>query len=209
MKFLLIFCLACVVWSCENTKPKTASMKVLQVDENLDTRTKAERERDSIRIINSITILQVAANAPIINPKKINGAPFNSIDFDRIVAYSYDGSHEQIKIAPGIGKKRASSNTIDKQVALNQEQANMILSLFAKKNTYDPMASMGCFEPRFALVLYRGTSSVIQISVCLDCNNISCTPEVKAMNSGFSKKGRKNIIAFCKEIEFPYGEWEP
>lgn len=206
MKFLLIICLATLVWSCGDTTQKTTSVKGPEVQENWDTRTKAELERDSIRIMNSITILNVVKKASTIDSKKLDGSPFNTMDFDKVVAYSYDGSHEQIKIAPGIGKTRSASETIDQQVGINQKQANIILSLFGDKSTYDPMASAGCFEPRFALVLYKDNSSVMQISVCLDCNNVHFTPEIKANEGGLSKKGRKTIIAFCKELKFPYGE---
>lgn len=206
MKFLLFLFMACLILSCDNIAQKTTSVKTPEVEENPDTRTKAERERDSIRIMNSITILNVVKTAPTIDSKKLDTSPFNTMDFDKVVVYSYDGSgEEQIKIAPGIGKTRATSKTIDQQIGINQEQANSILSLFGNKTTYGPFASASCFEPKFALVLYKGNSSVMQISVCMDCNNVHFTPEIKVSQDGLSKKGRKTIIAFCKELKFPYG----
>lgn len=206
MKFPIAFFLVCLLLvSCTNKESvKITAASPPKKEESQDPRTKVER--DSIRIMNAVKILNVVRESPVIDPKKIDRAPFKSMDFDKVVAYSYDGSHEQLKIAPGIGKTRASSMKIDLQKGLTQEQANSILSLFTYKTTYDPMAAMGCFEPRFALVLYKGEKSVMQISVCLDCNNTSSVPQLQAMGDGLSKKGRKAIIALCKELGFPYGE---
>lgn len=207
MKLLILLITSCIIWSCDDTKSKIVSEKpFVEVKEYKDSRTSTERQRDSIRILNLLTILSVVRNSPEIDSKKISSAPFNKMDFNKVVAYSYDGSHEQISIAPKNGNTRSASNTIDKQIGLNQKQANTILSLFSKRSTYDPMASAGCFEPRFALVLYKEESSVMEISVCMDCNNIRCIPEIKENKDGISKKGRKSIIAFCREIKFPYGE---
>lgn len=177
----------------EKDNPKTTEHK--------DTRTKVERELDSIRLVNAHVFLNIIGDAEFIDPKKINCAPFNTMDFNHLVAYSYDGSHEQSSIEMG-------NMTIEKQIGLNEKQANKILSLFTKKSTYDPMASRGCFEPRLALVLYKKGKKVMQISVCMDCNNIDVRPNIEANEDGLSKIGRKGIIKFCKEIGFPYGELE-
>ncbi|TSJ39863.1 hypothetical protein [Fluviicola chungangensis] len=166
-------------------------------EESIDPRKKAERERDSIGRLNKFSMFNVVKNAPVIDPKKIGNAFFNKLDFNKLIAYSYDGSHEQVLIE--------NSWTIDKQIGLTQKQANTILSLLSRKNTFGTY-SAGCFEPRLALVLYKDHSSIVQISICMDCNNLNYDPKINAIDGGLSEKGRKGIIAFCKELKFPYGE---
>ncbi len=173
-----------------------------------DERTKEERERDSIRIRNYVNLYKVVDSAVVIDPKQIGKIPFDTIKFNKAVAYSYDGSHERIRIVSLGDEEGYPSQTIDFQKALTQAQVNKILPLFAKRSTYDPMKSFGCFEPRFAIVLYNGREAVMQLSICLDCNNLGVNPDIKENRSGFSSKGRKEIIAFCRELGFPYGELE-
>ncbi len=199
MKYIpLLFLIVNFLYSCSENKTHARTFKEIVKEETYkDSRTKAERERDSIGLLNKSNMFNVMNNAPVIDPKKIDGAFFNKLDFNKVVAYSYDGSHEQVIIE--------NSWKIDNQIALNQEQANTILSLLSRKSTFGTY-SAGCFEPRLALVLYKKNSSILQISICMDCNNIDCFPQIDVIDGGLSSKGRKGIIAFCKEIHFPYGD---
>lgn len=198
MKFPLFLFIVSFLYSCsENKAPAGTFKEIVKEKTYKDPRTKAERERDSLGRLNKSNMFNVVNNAPVIDPKKIDDAFFNSLDFNKVIAYSYDGSHEQVMIE--------SSWKIDNQIALNQEQANTILSLLSRKSTFGTY-SAGCFEPRLALVLYKKNSSILQVSICMDCNNIDCFPQIDLIDGGLSKKGRKQIIQFCKEIGFPYGE---
>lgn len=199
MRFIPLFFLLVFLRSyTENKRVSIKSESVIKEGEHQVSQNKKEQELDSIRKGDYFGRQKVIKNAPIIDPQKINGAFLNTLDFNKVIAYSYDGSHEQTRIL--------NSTTVDQQIALNQDQANTILSLLARKNTFDTYASMGCFEPRFALVLYKDNSFITQISICMDCNNLHYNPMINGIEGGLSKKGRKGIISFCKELKFPYGE---
>lgn len=174
-------------------------------NEFIDEKTQKERTIDSLHFFNSIEFTKVIKNAPLIDSKKIGNTSFNNLDFNRVVAYAYDGTHERIKITKLNISAKAEFHNIDQQKGLSQSQVNYILNFFSKSSTYD-LKSFGCFEPHFALVLYKDTMAVSQISVCMDCNNVYTEPNILKRNHGLSQKGRNGIISFCKELNFPYGE---
>lgn len=158
----------------------------------------------------------VKSSKTISKSKKYN-FPFDTLRFNKIIAYSYDGSAEETTSV--IDRNNKFIPSISKQKVLSQSQADNILAKLTKKSTYGE-ATAACFIPHFSLVLFNDDRVVAVIDVCLDCNYLNSSIDIPAQTSvkvnkgtpeeyaliGFTKSGRKTIIDLCKELHFPYGK---
>lgn len=176
---------------------------------------------DTVKILEEKVLLEYISFAPLINPNPKIAAPFNKLRYDKIIAYDFgDGySEETLRVIDPQG--RFVSN-ISKQQALSQAKADNILTALTTKSTYGGSNAI-CFNPRFALVFYKGSKVVNQINICMDCNYLVSEIDIPAQNHiakkvskneyaqtgiGFSESGRKAIIDFCKDLSFYYGSLE-
>lgn len=160
-------------------------------------------------------LLDYTTKASTIQPNYKNGVPFDKLDYDKIIAYDFEGSEEPYPSV--IDKQGNFVPTILAQKALSQIQADKILSTLTKKSTYGE-GTAACFIPHFALVFYRNNKKVNQINICLDCNyliseiNIPAEKHLKVNRGteeeyaliGFTKSGKSEIIKLCKELKFYY-----
>lgn len=154
-------------------------------------------------LINIIFIL------PIVIFSQTN--PFKDLKYDKVVAYEFEGSGEQmIKIL-----LNSDPDKISKSAVLSKDQINQIELALTSKTSYGNR-TMSCFDPHFALVYYKKEKIVATIDVCLQCNSLRSTLEIPATtlsytqltedyavpNEGFSKEARKKIHDFCKQLGF-------
>ncbi|MDI9311887.1 MAG: hypothetical protein QM535_16870 [Limnohabitans sp.] len=152
-----------------------------------------------------------------IKKKEVYGKPFSNLDFDKIIAYDFEGSEEPYPDV--IDKNGNFVPTILKQKALTQEEADKILKILTSNSTYGDTTA-GCFNPHFAIVFYKNSKKINQINICLGCNFLSSEINIPAQTHrkinkgtaneyaiiGFTKLGKKGIIDLCKELEFTYGK---
>jgi hypothetical protein len=129
--------------------------------------------------------------------KPIPGNVFTSVDYDKVIAYSYEGRPmEQI-----INKDGRLSQSIKKQAELNKVQTTRLTNIFCKESTYgDDRAA--CFDPHFGVVFYKENKPKAYVSVCLDCNYLISSVAIPGSKSGFSDDGFKNIYDFIEELGF-------
>lgn len=153
-------------------------------------------------------------SAPIINPKKTHGIPFRILDFDKIIAYDFDGDEEYYNSA--IDDKGQFIPIIEKQHYLTQNQAK-ILTALSKKSSYGEV-SAACFYPHLSLVFFKKNKKINQISICLNCNNSISEIDIPARHhkvinkgtdneysfTGFTPKGKEAVVKLCKELNFYY-----
>lgn len=133
------------------------------------------------------------------------GAPFNTLDYDRAVAYDYDSNEENI-----IDNKGGLHPGVVKKSVLTPEQTAEITDILSDNDTYGG-DGFKCFEPQLGLVFYKGDKVVMHISVCLSCNYLHSSIDIPAESShedadgggfGFSKSGSVKIFAFAKALGF-------
>lgn len=168
---------------------------------------------DTTKTLKEPILLDYIVSAKTIKPNKQNGIPFNKLDYDKVIAYNFAGSEEPYPSV--INEKGKFVPVVLGQQYLTQMQADKILSTFTSKATYGE-ATAACFQPHFALVLYKENKKISQINICLDCNYLISDIEIPAQThkkvnagtkdeyaiTGFTKSGKKAIIKLCKELNF-------
>ncbi|MBI3233279.1 MAG: hypothetical protein HYZ42_04445 [Bacteroidetes bacterium] len=157
-------------------------------------------------------------HAKNIKPNPNNGKPFDLIDYDKIIAYDFEGTEEP---NPSIlDNKQQFAPVVLAQQFLTQRQADNILTSLSSESTYGE-GTAACFNPRFALVFYKNNKKVNKIDICLDCNYLEADFEIPAVTHkkvnqhtdqeysiiGFTDSGRKAIVDLCHEIHFRYGRF--
>ncbi|MFZ4927678.1 hypothetical protein [Chryseobacterium sp. Mn2064] len=171
---------------------------------------------DLLHSLKEKELLDYIQTAKTVKPNPNNGAPFNQLDYDKIIAYDFQGEEEMYEDA--IDRKGKFIPVILKQQFLTQQQADHILSALAKNSSYGG-GSAACFRPHLGLVFFKGNKKVNQISICLSCNASHSEIEIPAKKhklvnkgtkdeyslEGFTSSGKKAIAQLCKKINFQYG----
>lgn len=171
-------------------------------------------EINNAKKLDEFTLRKYVISAPTVTRSPNVGSPFDTLSYNKVIAYDFDGRHERNKV---IGRFGLFQEVL-KQQYLTQEQTDKLLKSLTKKSSYGE-TPFSCFEPHFAVVFYKGNKMVNQLNVCLDCNDMESEIEISAQYAnkvkfddttyyelrGFSKKGRKAITSLCKELDFLYG----
>lgn len=172
---------------------------------------------DTSKTLKEKTLNDYIFSAKTVIPNLKNGQPFDKLGYDKIIAYDFAGSEEPYFSV--INSQGKFVPVVLGQQFLSQVQADKILSTLASKLTYGE-ATAACFQPHFALVLYKNNKMTNQISICLDCNYLISDLVIPAEThkkvnegtkneyaiTGFTEKGKKAIIDLCKELNFTYGQ---
>jgi hypothetical protein len=167
------------------------------------------------KALSEATLLSYLKAAKTVKPNPANGIPFNKLDYDKIIAYDFQGDEEASPQV--IDKNGKFIPIIEKQQFLTQLQADKILSALTKKSSYGE-ASAACFNPNLGLVLFKDNKKVNQISICLSCNDSTSEIDIPARRhnvfnkgtdheysfTGFTPKGKAAVVALCKELKFSY-----
>lgn len=186
-------------------------------------------EKDSLTIKNNLDksvqkkylgeqeLVDYALKAPsILSIPKLN-TPFDTLQFDKVIAYDFEGNEEPY---PSSIKHGHYAPVILKQQYLNKEQVTFLLTSLTNTSTYGG-TTFACFTPHLSLVFYNNDKIVNVIDICLDCNylisrNIMLSAtEFHKVNSGtkdeyplngFSNDGKQAITTLCKELGFYYAK---
>lgn len=150
-----------------------------------------------------------------IKPDRRSESAFKNLDYDKIIAYNFEGSEE---LYPSVIDKRGEFvPVITAQHFLNQKQADTLLYSLSQNTSYGG-STAACFMPHLGLVFYKDKKKVAVINICLDCNYLISDVNIPAMNShkknkgtkdehslfGFSTSGKQQIVNLCKELNFYY-----
>jgi hypothetical protein len=141
-------------------------------------------------------------------------APFNTLDFDRAVAYDYDGTYDGLPIIDKAGKL---SGSVINEKQLTDSEIAVFLGTLGNPHTYGNGVS-DCFAPRMGLVLYKGKAVVFHASICFACNQLESSMVIPAMvqprkdaktgkerfGGGFSDAGKEQLTAFCASLKFSH-----
>ena len=140
-----------------------------------------------------------------------NNNPFQSLDYDKVVAYEFNGNGGRtIDVI-----LNSMPSKLDSTVELNDHQVKRIEGLLCKRSTYGN-STAACFDPHFALVYYLDEKIVAQIDICLMCNFLVSTLNIPVTNenkfdkgtdyerpaNGFSSEARSEIDLFIRSLGF-------
>ena len=155
--------------------------------------------------------------APFTSPSQNHPIPFGEIDFDKVIAYDFEGNFEPY---PAIYQKTSQNfvPVVLRQNFLSQKQVDHTISFLSDPASYGE-STAACFDPHMAIVFFKGEEVVFQINICLDCNYLIATEEIPATHAkkikvdedleyparGFSKLGVARIIHLAKELKLDYG----
>ncbi|MES2486511.1 MAG: hypothetical protein V4581_11280 [Bacteroidota bacterium] len=140
--------------------------------------------------------------------------PFNTLDFDRAVAYDYGKGYDELLIIDENGKPDKS---VIKQKELTAKEAEGFLTVLGTPSTYGNSV-YNCFIPRMGLVLYKGDAVVFHTSICFACNYLHSSMAIPAMvrphtdaitgkevfGEGFSDEGKAALQQFCAAFKFSH-----
>ena len=133
----------------------------------------------------------------ISSDKPIPNNVFASLNYDRVVAYDYNGEGD-VEI---IDNKGRLAPKIKKQINLTRPQVIKLTNIFCSKSSYGGDIA-ACFNPHFGIVFYKNNKPEAYVSVCLDCNYLVSSIEIPIVDEiGFSDNGAKNIYEFEKQIK--------
>lgn len=170
---------------------------------------------DTTKTISEKALNEYIISAKTVKPNSKNGSPFDKLDYDKVIAYDFEGDEEGYLNV--IDREGRFVPVVLGQKFLTQEQTDKILSALTSKSTYGE-AKAACFFPHFALVFYKKNKMINQISICLTCNNLHTDLEIPTITykvreniktfaiKGFTEIGKKAIRDLCKELDFTYGK---
>jgi hypothetical protein len=175
--------------------------------------TEEEKKPDFSKYILQQDLVAYAASSPSLSMIQKLNAPFDTLQFNKVIAYDYEGSEQalgRIMISGGY------EPVVLKQQYLTNNQAEKLLNVLTSKSTYGG-SNAACFNPHLAIVLYNDAKIVCAVDVCLECNYLKSTTAIPAQRSnkqtfegrdyyppGFSQKGQKELKQFCTKLGFSH-----
>jgi hypothetical protein len=172
-------------------------------------------QRDIRPDITASSLNLFTLQAPFISPNSKAHRPFKGLDYNKVIAYDYEGAEETKALFIVQDSKLCS--TIKQQKSLTQEQVDSVTDFLGTNSTYGA-GEAACFEPHLGIVFYKDTTIVLHISICLDCNYLHSSIKIPATEAkkfmigteseyaaaGFSKAGRYKLNQLCKELNFSH-----
>lgn len=151
----------------------------------------------------------ILATMPFLGNAQSN--PFNSLKYDSVVAYEFQGMGGVLIEDCLKGDKAKISKSQQLSATKVTEIEKLLTSVASYGNT-----TASCFDPHFGIVYYSGSKVVAAINVCLQCNYLSSTEVIPATShkmikatedysypgEGFSTQARKSIHTICTELGF-------
>lgn len=197
----------CFFISCNNEeKSKTPMLLPPPVPEKISNGIKEEK------------IVEYIVNTKGIQLQNKFTKPFDDFQFDKVIAYDYDGDEE--KYPSVINREGKFIAIIEKQKALNKDQIKVLIDdILTDNNTYGGNTA-ACFQPHLSFVFFNRDKYVFVIDICLSCNFLHSSKLIPATEFhkfkfedgteypaiGFSKKGKEKIIQLAKELGLSYGK---
>lgn len=125
-------------------------------------------------------------------------SPFDTMKYDRVVAYDYEGGEtgrQIVKNGELIKRDTLSKRgigTIYHQKELSQAQITRFNNTIGDTASYG-LGAASCFTPRLGFVYYRKGKIVGHISICFECNYLVSTPAIPAVYSVANRRNGINI----------------
>jgi hypothetical protein len=212
ISFLTILGLTSLWTGCSNSDNKTISSGAT---DTIKIQSPLLPKRDTIfNITQDSTTPFVGQTKKVFVNKKAN-KPFNKLDYNKVIAYDYEGGKGEGVIDIITDGKLAP--TVKQQKELTQEQVDGLTNYLGANSTYGGSKAF-CFDPHLGIVFYKDNKIVAHISICLECNYLSSSIKIPAAEvkkikigddfeypaEGFSKLARQKINSLCKQLNFSH-----
>lgn len=142
-----------------------------------------------------------------------NYNPFKNIQYNRVVAYDYEGRGGRQII--NFNNKLDKSAVLPGKTLTLQLQEKLINSI-TDTASYGRITA-GCFDPHLGIVFYMNDSITAHVSICFECNSLASSVYLPATVhtwqvdsgddyyfvrpvTGFSPQGRKQLKQLCHEL---------
>lgn len=179
---------------------------------------KKEEIKDTTKYLSQSELMHFVENAKILKVKSLLPSPFDTLIFNKVIAYDFNGSEEPY---PSVINKRNNFYVpvILYQKELMFEDVQVLTELVTNNKTYGNVTA-ACFVPHLGFVFYKDNKVVYNIDICLDCNYLIATTEFPAETyhkmkfddgteygqRGFSDYGKGKIIELCRRYGLDYGK---
>ncbi len=137
--------------------------------------------------------------------------PFPALHADLVVAYEFDGRHEQQLVYNG---KVLPIYT--KSLVLRKGQIDSLEQIITDTATYGERP-YACFEPRLCIVYFKEKKILAHIAICFECHSLESSIPIpaetydtveteygKIVRNGFSVSGKEKLYAWCKKTGFAH-----
>ncbi len=173
--------------------------------------------KDNSKFLKEQELTNYILKAQTISPNKILAHPFDTLNYDKIIAYDFEGSEEPYPSV--LDRDLKFVPVVLNQKALTQTQVDKILSALTKNSSYGE-GTAACFNPHLGLLFFKDNKFKNAINICLDCNYLISDLVIPAEThlkvnkgkeneyalTGFTKTGKKAIVDLCKDLNFKYGQ---
>lgn len=206
-----------ILVSCNTINQDKKSENNIKSKSDINSKNKQNKKVES-KYLSQTELLEFLKNTKRIEINSNYPEPFNTLKFDKVIAYDFDGREEHYTsiIGPINGN---FSPIILRQKKLNLDQINFLIAFLTDNKTYGEQFA-ACFAPHFGIVFYKKEKIIFEVDICLDCNFLTSSIEFTATQhkkvkfddgssyglKGFSELGKKKIIELSKQLDLDYGK---
>jgi hypothetical protein len=171
---------------------------------------------DEPEYLDALWMHQYAQKCPTLDSVENYPPPFNTLVFNKVIAYDFDGHGER---HPTVFDMEGGgfASTVIHQTGLGFELVNELISMLTDKDTYGERIN-ACYEPHLGFIFYADAQPKAVIDICLDCNFLKSTITIPATSHhvitydtgvtqpliGFSTEGVERIIALSTKLNLDY-----
>lgn len=210
MKSSLIILTSIIILSCDQSLEKETDNKNLYTNPQVEQFKKYLSQKKLYDFVQKSKPIKLSSTFP---------SPFDTLDFNKVIAYDFDGKEEGY--ANSIRKMNSNffSDVVLRQRAVQEKEIQFLLDFLSDPKTYGEV-TMACFEPHLGIVFFKDKQVKYVIDICMDCNYLISTSELPASVykkmkmengseyglNGFSSYGRNKIIELSKKLGLDYGK---
>lgn len=141
--------------------------------------------------------------------------PYRTLKYDKVVICDFENNGDSD--SPLLDASGAYTKYVNKTAILSPVQIDTMVARLGNRASYGRPRAM-CFEPHFGVLFFQKNKLVAEVEICLDCNGLSTTLPIPAMQQGrrgtgthmyyaldgLSQSFRKYIGALATLYGFPH-----
>lgn len=136
--------------------------------------------------------------------------PYLTLDYDSLVICDFGNLVETEGNVTQIGSRYLLKSKPQKRVALGLVEAKEFSNRIGLKSSYGQSAA-ACFVPHFAALYYKGGVGIASVEICVDCNQLYTSHNIKSLvfdsdknEYGMSKEFRKYLKGLQTKYNFSH-----
>ncbi len=204
--------LTVVFTGCSNADHKKITKTTI---DTIKVQTPPLPKQDTVATVKELATALLLSQSKEIRASKMANRPFNKLDYNKVIAYDYQGGKGEGVISIITDGKLAPTVTQKKE--LTHKQIDGLTNYLGASTTYGGNKAF-CFDPHLGIVFYKYSKVVAYLNICLECNYLSSSVKIPATEvkkikigddyeypaEGFSKLGRQKINSLCKQLNFSH-----